>query len=97
VAVVVRKRAVAQSQIREQIPLVGIKDGSNRVFTLPEKAIHTPGTGPVVKVYFDTRRLQTNEMSVEESAGIGTGFDTIRVTAFAPKAISSLFADYVAA
>ena len=98
-AVVARVRSAALVNVREQIPLVGTKDGVNRVFILPsgEKAVHTPGSGPVLKVYFDTRRLQDTEMSISESGGVGTGFDTVTVTAFAPKAISSIFADYLVA
>jgi len=94
-----RLRGIPLSQVREQVALVGVQDGTNRVFQLPggEKAIHTPGAGPVLKVYFDTRRLQTAEMAVEESGGLGTGFDRIRFLHFAPKVLSSIFADYVAA
>ena len=94
-----RIRGVPLALVREQVALIGVQDGSNRVFTLPggEKAVHQPGAGPVVKIYFDTRRVQSVEMSVEESGGVGTGFDRIRFLHFAPKTNSSIFADYVAA
>lgn len=94
-----RLRGIPLTQVREQVALVGAQDGTNRVFLLPsgEKAVHQPGAGPVLKVYFDTRRVQVAEMSVEESGGLGTGFDLVRFLHFAPKVHSSIFADYVAA
>lgn len=97
-AVVARLRSIAASKFREQVTLLGDKNGVNRTYTLPpgEKAVHNPANGLRVKVYFDTRRLQDSEYVVEESGGVGTGFDQITTTAFAPRSNSSLFADYIA-
>ena len=96
-AVAVRVRLF--SKFRDQVLLDGALDGNNRDFTIPggEKAIHNPSGGLKVKAYHNTRRLQDTEFVVLESGGSGTGYDLIRVTAFAPPSTSRIFADYVAA
>lgn len=98
-AVVVRARSISAVKIRDQVLLDGPLNGSNRDFMIPsgEKAIHNPSGGIKVRAYHNTRRLQETEFEVVESAGLGTGFDIVRLTAFAPPATSRVFADYVAA
>jgi len=94
-AVIANLKPVPLGKVREQVDLIGNKDGNNRVFILPEKAIHNPPYSRI-KIYFDTRRLQDTEYIAEESAGPGTGFDKITFTYFSPKFSSSIFADYLA-
>lgn len=96
-AVVSRVRI--SSRFRDQVLLEGVLDGSNRDFLIPggEKAVHNPSGGLKIKAYHNTRRLQESEFEVVESGGLGTGFDTVRLTAFSPPETSSVFADFVAA
>ena len=85
--------------VRDHAVLVGALDGVNRDFLIPdgEKAVHSQVSGSRIKLYHNSRRLQESEFEVLESGGAGTGFDLIRLTAFAPKPNSILFADYIAA
>lgn len=90
--------------VRVGVALVGPKDGSNRVFrTTPDVFEHDlGGTGQTIEVFHNGRRLiQTTSMDpsigdywVEESGGVGTGYDTINLLTFAPVARSSLVANY---
>jgi hypothetical protein len=98
-AVVARVRTVAVTKLRDQVLLDGILNGANRDFLIPdgEKAVHNSNSGVKIKAYHNTRRLQETEFEVVESGGLGTGFDTVRLTAFAPLENSSVFADFVAA
>jgi hypothetical protein len=100
-AVVVRVRpsVAVFGKYRDQVALDGVLDSSNRDFMIPggEKAVHNPSGGLKVKAYHNTRRLQETEFTVLESGGAGTGFDIVRLTAFAPPSTSRVFADFVAA
>lgn len=98
-AVVVRVRAPATAKFRDQVLLDGPLNGDNRDYLIPggEKAVHNMDNGFKIKAYHNTRRLQETEFVVLESGGLGTGFDTVRLTAFAPLENSSVFADFVAA
>lgn len=90
--------------VRVGVELVGPKDGSNRVFrTTPDFFDHDlSGTGHTIEVFHNGRRLvQTDtphpglgDYFVEESGGVGTGFDTINLLTFAPVEESSLLANY---
>ena len=90
--------------VRVGVGLVGPQDGSNRVFrTTPDVFEHDlGGNGQTIEVFHNGRRLvQTLTMNpgsgdywVEESGGVGTGFDTINLLTFAPVARSSLVANY---
>ena len=84
-------------KVRDHVVLDGALDGSNRVFTIPngEKALHSLTGGFKVKPYHGTRRLLTAEFVVEESGGVGTGYDQIRFLYFAPKPTGRVFADFV--
>lgn len=90
--------------VRVGVSLVGPLDGLNRIFrTTPDHFVHDPGgTGKTIEVWHNGRRLlqtATHDPSVgdywvEESGGVGTGFDTINLLTFAPIDRSSLVADY---
>ena len=90
--------------VRVGIGLVGPKDGSNRVFrTTPDYFVHAPGSsGKTIEVWHNGRRLAQSSVSspemgdytVEESGGVGTGFDTINLLTFAPVSRSVLLASY---
>ena len=90
--------------VRVGVPLVGPLDGVNRVFrTTPDYFVHDlVGSGKTIEVWHNGRRLlQTatpnpgfGEYWVEESGGVGTGFDTINLLSFSPIGRSSLVASY---
>jgi len=93
--------------VRVGVPLVGPLNGTNRVFrTTPDEFEQDlAGTGRTIEVFHNGRRLiQTatpdpsiGDYTVEESGGVGTGFDTINLLTFAPVARSSLVANYALA
>jgi hypothetical protein len=90
--------------VRVGVALVGPKNGSNRVFrTTPEYFIHDlSGTGKTIELWHNGRRLsqtgtpnpELGDYTVEESAGVGTGYDTINLLTFAPVDSSGLLANY---
>ena len=86
---------VRLEDFRWGIPLVGVKNGVNNVFTTPENFVQSVNV--IIRVYWNGRRLKLNDdYTVSESGGIGTGYDT--VTFLFPKppvATSELTADYI--
>jgi hypothetical protein len=88
------------------VRLVGTYNSLNRVFTVPapDKFIHDAvQPGRTIAVYHNGRRLTQSLTGspvdgmfvVSESGGVGTGFDTVTLTALAPATVRSrLFADY---
>ena len=72
----------------------GSKNGLNLTYTTPEKFI--PGS---IQLYRNGSRLMRNgpasDFSVTESGGLGTGYDTITLSAFPPKSNENLFSDYL--
>ena len=90
--------------VRVGIALTGPKDGANRIFrTSPEYFVHdVDGLGKTIELWHNGRRLvQTavanpslGDYTVEESGGVGTGFDTVNLLTFAPVGRSSLVANY---
>jgi len=90
--------------VRVGVDLVGPQNGSNRVFrTTPDEFEHDlAGNGQTIEVFHNGRRLvqtatknpSVGDYWVEESGGVGTGFDTINLLTFAPIARSSLVANY---
>lgn len=86
------------------VSLVGVLDGSNRVFlTTPDFFTHDlVGSGQTIEVFHNGRRLiqaatadpSIGDYTVEESGGVGTGYDTITLLTFAPIARSLLVANY---
>ena len=97
-AVSIRRRAVAEGNVRDHVLMDGALDGSNRLYTIPngEKAVHNPSGGVKMKPYHNTRRFQDNEFVAVESGGAGTGYDKILILAFAPPPTSKIFLDFVA-
>ena len=77
--------------------LLGVKDNSNRTFTTPDDFINEDISGDLltISIFHDGNRLvEDDEYVLVESGGAGTGFDTIVITAFKPKAKSTLIANY---
>lgn len=84
-----------QTRTRENIPLVGPYNGINRLFALPEPAVHEPPKLQV-KIYHGGRRLNAYEYSVIESVPGSGHFDHIQL-AWAPTSKTQLVADYYVA
>jgi hypothetical protein len=85
------------SDLRWDIEPLGVIDGSNLVFTTPEKFIQSvPLT---ILVYRNgQRQMLGGDYTVSESGGFGTGYDTITFVADAKIKIGTVLrVDYVAA
>jgi hypothetical protein len=84
----------AFSDFRRNIPLVGLKNGSNTVFTTPDKFVRSP----FEEVVYYNGVLQEegagNDYIVSESGGAGTGYDTITFS-IAPYSWEKLTIDYI--
>lgn len=85
---------------KQEIPLIGIKNGTNRVFTVMpgDKFIDGLFDDNEFHIHVDhngRRLIQDIDFQILESGGVGTGYDTIRFISFAPTPKSQLIADYV--
>lgn len=85
---------------RQNVQLVGVLNGSNRSFIIPngEKFINGTLDEDEFRIIIDHngRRLVENiDYVISESGGAGTGFDTIELISFTPRSKSKLIADYV--
>ncbi len=81
----------------EEVLLIGAKNNSNRTFNTPNKFLNGLYFGNQfhIHVKHDGKDLYEGyDYSISESGGPGTGFDTIYITAFAPKPRSLLVATY---
>lgn len=86
---------------RQEIPLIGTKNGSNRIFYTSDKFLNgTFSTGDHfhISVKHNGKDLyESIDYTISESSGVGTGYDTINIFSFAPKTNSTLIATYVIA
>lgn len=85
---------------RDNIELVGPKNGANRVFRVPvpDKFLDGEFFGHEFHIIIDHngRRLLKNlDYIISESGGAGTGYDTIEIISLTPNKKSKLFCDYV--
>ncbi len=83
------------AKLRFEQALVGIKNGTNLVFTAPEIFLQN-----TFQLFFNGQRLAegaANDYTTSESGGGGAGFDTITLLApeLAPLPDEQLFADYI--
>ena len=91
---------LAAQQRKTGISFVGVRDGVNRTFTLPDRYVHANGLS--LDVFHNGRRLaeapqpdpRLGDFLCTESQGVGTGFDAIILLSFTPVASSVLLADY---
>lgn len=82
---------------KEDIRLIGLLNGTNRTFFTPDKFINGAYNGNVFAptVMHNGKRLFENiDFTIGESAGPGTGFDTINLISFTPNTHSLLNATY---
>jgi hypothetical protein len=88
---------VYSARYRTGLDLVGVKNDSNLVFTVPggDKFTHNlPFL--TIQVYFNGQRLRLiDDYVILESGGSGTGYDTV-ILEVSPRASDKLSADYVA-
>jgi len=83
---------------RQGVQLIGVTNAANRIFTTPDRFINGMYSGNLfrIQVRHNGRTLkQDSEYIVQESAGPGTGYDTVIITSFSPAARSQLMCDYV--
>jgi hypothetical protein len=79
--------------MRFGVELLGTRDGSNRVFTTPEKfvvntiCVHINGVRK--------REAADCDYTVSEGGGVGAGYDTITFTAVAPWTDENVIADFI--
>ena len=89
-----RPVSVPASKHRYEVPLSGLVDGSNTSFTTPELFRQSPPNFSIAVYYNGQRILLNDDFTVQESGGVGTGYDTVS-TLFTPKAGDKIWADYV--
>lgn len=84
---------------KNEIPLIGSVDGVNRIFNTPDKFIQGTYFGNIFKIFVTHNGhilFEGIDYVVSESGGPGTGFDTITIKSFTPRANHSiLYASYV--
>jgi hypothetical protein len=83
---------------KQEIPLIGVKDGVNSIFTTPDIFINDTFLGNEfhILIRHNGRGLiEGADYVLLESGGVGTGFDTIVFTGMKIKSKSELVADYV--
>jgi hypothetical protein len=82
---------------KQNIELLGVKDGSNRVYTTPDKFMNGPFGNNFFKIlvrHNGRTLVEAADYYLVESGGAGSGYDTI-VLNFAPASLSVLYGDYV--
>lgn len=92
----VKAAATLLGRFRWNKDLVGVKDGVNKVFTVPDPFFVQSGE-IVIRVDMNGQRLRlgaANDYTVSESGGVGTGYDTVTFVV-APKAYENPTADYL--
>jgi hypothetical protein len=92
--------AISSFNIKQNVELVGVKDGVNRFFTVPspDKFINGTFAGSEFRILIRHNGrgiIQNLDYAIYESGGVGTGYDTIGIVSFVPTANSTLIADYV--
>jgi hypothetical protein len=90
-----RPRSVPASKFRYEVALAGSINGANTAFVTPEFFRQAPPNSSIAVYYNGQRILVDDDFTVQESGGVGTGYDTVN-TLFIPKSGDKLWADYVA-
>jgi hypothetical protein len=83
---------------REEVPLIGMKNNTNRTFYTAEKflnGIFTTGDRFHIHIKHNGKDLYEGiDYTIGESGGPGTGYDTINLVSFIPNSHSLLFATF---
>lgn len=85
---------------RNEIELIGATNSSNTTFMIPggEKFIDGDYEGNefhIIVEHNGRRLIQDIDFIIQESGGVGTGYDTIKIISFVPNYKSKLITDYV--
>lgn len=83
--------------VRENVMLLGARDGVNRIFMTPEKFITGLYLGSIysIRIRHNGRGMDPDlDYDISESGGAGTGYDTIFFKSFTPSLFNSILADY---
>jgi len=86
--------------LKQNVVMIGSIDGSNRIFSvpLPDKFINGPFSGNIFKIQIFHNGRELDEIIdyiVSESEGVGTGYDTIIMISFSPRANSKMYCNYI--
>lgn len=83
---------------REEIPLIGLRNGINRTFFTPDKFLNgltLAGDRFHIHIKHNGKDLYEGiDYTISESSGPGTGYDTINLISLTPVSHSLLFATY---
>jgi hypothetical protein len=82
---------------REKIPLIGLRNGINRIFFTPDKFINGAYFGNIFHITIEHNGKELYEgidYTIAESGGAGTGYDTLNIFALTPNSHSLLYATY---
>jgi len=83
---------------KEEIPLIGMKDGINRTFYTVDKFLNgTFITGDQFHIHIKHNGkdlYESLDYTIGESGGPGTGYDTINIISFSPTITSVLYSTY---
>lgn len=83
---------------REEITLIGLRNGTNRTFFTPDKFLNgnfVTGDQFHIHIKHNGKDLYENiDYTIGESSGPGTGYDTINLISLTPTSHSLLFATY---
>ena len=82
---------------KQKVPLIGLKNGENRMFFTPDKFINGAYYGNTFQITIELngRQLYENcDFTIGESGGPGTGYDIINLISLSPISRSQLFATY---
>lgn len=91
--------AVLLSRFRWNKDLQGAKNGVNNTYTLPGGEYFVQDGDLVIRVYRNGQKLRlgsTEDYTVVESGGLGSGYDTVVINGDPPLAYENLTADYLA-
>lgn len=84
------------NDLRRNILLSGDQNGVNLVFsTLPDKFVRVPFTEVVYRNGMVQDEGASNDYTISESGGTGTGYDTITLIINAPLSWEKLSIDYI--
>ena len=91
-----RLRSVPLKKLRFGVAVSGAINGSNRIFTAPEKFLVT-SSGIEPQVYYNGQRLvRGDDYVLSEAGGPGSGYDVFTFE-FSPRSGDKVQVDYIAA
>jgi len=80
--------------VRINVVLIGAINGSNQAFSVPESFLHNPPKTSIQVFLNGQALLLSDDYTLSESGGIGTGFDTV-TTVVVPRSGDKIWAHYI--